>query len=64
MKTENDELRKEYPEELMRSGVRGKHAKRFREGTKLVAIAPDLQELFPDSAAVDKALREYLAARR
>ena len=64
MKTEKDELRKEYPEELILSGVRGKHAKRFRHGTKLVAIAPDLQELFPDSAAVDKALREYLAARR
>jgi hypothetical protein len=64
MKTEKDEVRKEYPEELILSGVRGKHAKRFREGTKLVAIAPDLQELFPDSAAVDKALREYLAARR
>jgi hypothetical protein len=64
MKTEKDELREEYPEELMRSGVRGKHAQRFREGTKLVTIAPDLQELFPDSAAVDKALREYLAARR
>ena len=64
MKTEKDELREEYPEELILSGVRGKHAQRFREGTKLVAIAPDLQELFPDSASVDKALREYLAARR
>ena len=64
MKTEKDELRQEYPEELIRSGVRGKHAQRFREGTKLVAIAPDLQEFFPDSAAVDTALREYLAARR
>lgn len=41
-----------------------KHAQRFRAGTKLVAIAPDLQEFFPDTAAVDMALREYLAARR
>jgi hypothetical protein len=51
MKTEEDGLRKEYPEKLIKSGVRGKHAQRFREGTKLVAIAPDLQEFFPDSAA-------------
>jgi hypothetical protein len=64
MKTEKDGLRKEYPEELIRSGVRGKHAHRFREGTQLVAIAPDLREFFPDAEAVDKALREYLAARR
>ena len=64
MKTEKDGLRTEYPEELIRSGVRGKHAQRFREGAKLVAIAADLQEFFPDSASVDKALREYLAARR
>lgn len=64
MKTEKDGLRKEYPEELILSGVRGKHAQRFREGTKLVSIAPDLQEFFPDSEAVDKALRGYLAAQR
>lgn len=64
MKTQEDALHKEYPEKLIKSGVRGKHAQRFREGTKLVAIAPDLQEFFPDPAGVDKALREYLAARR
>jgi hypothetical protein len=64
MKTDKDELRKEYPEELIQSGVRGKHVKRFLEVTKLVAIAPDLQEFFPDSAAVDKALRAYLATQR
>jgi hypothetical protein len=64
MKTEEDGLRKEYPETLIKSGTRGKHAQRFREGVKLVAIAPDLQEFFPDSEAVDKALREYLATQR
>ena len=64
MKTDKDELREEYPEALIKSGVRGKHAERFREGAKLVAIAPDLQEFFPDAAAVDKALRAYLAAQR
>ena len=64
MKTDRDELREEYPKDLIRSGERGKHSELFREGVKLVAIALDLQEYFPDSAAVDKALREYLAAQR
>jgi hypothetical protein len=64
MKTDKDQLREEYPEELIKSGVRGKHAKRFREGTNLVLIEPDLHEFFPDFEAVNRALREYLAERR
>ena len=64
MKTDKDQLREEYPEELIKSGVRGKHAKRFRERTNLVLIEPDLQEIFPDSEAVNRALRAYLAEHR
>ena len=64
MKTDKDQLREEYPEELIKSGVRGKHAKRSREGTNLVLIEPDLREFFPDSEAVNRALRAYLAERR
>jgi len=61
MKSDKDKIRDEYPEELIKAGVRGKHTKRFREGTNVVLIAPDLHEIFPDSEAVDKALREYLS---
>jgi hypothetical protein len=61
MKSDKDKIRDEYPEELIKSGVRGKHTKQFREGTNVVLIAPDLHEIFPDSEAVDKALREYLS---
>lgn len=61
MKTSKDKIRDEYPKELIKSGVRGKHARRFREGNNVVLIAPDLHEIFPDSEAVDKALREYLS---
>jgi hypothetical protein len=65
MSSKKDELRPEYPADLIRSGVRGKYAKRYRdEGTNLVLIDPDLRELFPDSASVNKALREYAARRR
>ena len=61
MNSENDELRPEYPEELIKSGVRGKYAKRYREDSNVVLIEPDLHKLFPDSASVNRALREYVA---
>lgn len=57
-------LREEYPEDLIRSGVRGKYAKRYREGTNIVLIDPDLHKLFPDSEAVNRALREYATKKR
>ena len=40
-----------------RPGIRGKYAARFAQGTNLVALAPDVARLFPDSAAVNNALR-------
>jgi hypothetical protein len=61
MKSDKDKIRDEYPEELIKSGVRGKHSRRFREGANVVLIAPDLHEIFPDSQSVDKALRAYLS---
>jgi hypothetical protein len=61
MKSDKEKIRDEYPEELIKSGVRGKHTKRFRQGTNVVLIAPDLHEIFPDSEAVDKALRKFLS---
>ena len=39
-------MRPEYPADLIRSGVRGKYAARYREGTNLVFIEPDLREHF------------------
>lgn len=38
-------------------GVRGKYAARYAEGTNLVALSPDVAEIFPDSTAVNEALR-------
>jgi hypothetical protein len=60
-KREPDDLRAEYPSELIRSGVRGKYAARYREGTNIVLIDPELQKHYPDSEAVNQALREHLA---
>lgn len=64
MNSDKDTLRDEYPEELIRSGERGKYAKRYREGTNVVLIDPDLQKIFPDSDAVNRALRDYLSTKR
>ena len=64
MSNDEDTLRTEYPENLIRSGVRGKYAKSYREGTNMVLIDPDLHKLLPDSEAVNRALREYAAKKR
>ena len=64
MKSEKDTLRDEYPEDLIKSGVRGKYAQAYREGTNVVLIDPDLQKIFPNSEAVNRALRDYVAKKR
>ena len=60
---ENNDLRPEYPVELIRSGIRGKYARRCKEGSNIVVIDPDLSDAFPNSEAVNEALRNYLAGQ-
>ena len=38
-------------------GVRGKYADRFREGTNVVVLDPDVADAFPDAESVNRALR-------
>ena len=38
------------------TGVRGKYAKRYAEGSNVVVLSPDLAKIFPDSASVNEAL--------
>jgi hypothetical protein len=54
-----DELREEYDftPETLRQGVRGKYAERYARRTNLVRLDPDVAEVFPDSEAVNRALR-------
>lgn len=63
MSDDKDTLRDEYPEELIKSGVRGKYTKAYREGTNVVLIDQDLHKLFPTSEAVNRALREYVSTK-
>jgi hypothetical protein len=64
MSNDKDTLSEEYPEELIKSGIRGKYTKSYREGTNIVLIDPDLHKLLPDSEAVNHALREYVSTKR
>ncbi len=64
MSNGDDDLRDDYSAEFIKSGVRGKYAKRYREGTNVVLLDRDLQKFFPDSESVNKALREYLETKR
>ena len=59
-----DTLRPEYPADLIKSGVRGKYANRYREGTNIVLVDPDLHRLFPDSESVNRALRKFAEEHR
>ena len=59
-----DTLRPEYSADLIASGIRGKYASRYRKGTNVVIIDPDLQKIFPDSKSVNQALRQYAQDRQ
>lgn len=58
--TKLDPLR-ERPDLDFSKGVRGKYYQRMQEGTNIVLLAPDLMDAFPDSDAVNDALRKYQA---
>ena len=59
-----DELRPEYDlGKILKGGVQGKYADRYREGTNLVLLAPDVAEAFPTDEAVNEALRLMIRLR-
>ena len=49
-----DDMRPEYDFSV---GVRGKFYKEYMKGTNVVLLDPDVAEVFPDSQAVNTALR-------
>src|SRR5712664_4042063 len=55
-----DELRREYDLSKLKGGVRGKYVARYRAGTNLVLISPDVAEYFPDEQSVNTALRTLI----
>ncbi len=59
-----DDMRAEYDFKSMKGGVRGKYARRFREGTNIVLLDPEVAEAFPSEASVNEALRGVLNTTR
>jgi hypothetical protein len=51
---EDTEMRDEYD---FSRGVKGKYADRFRQGSNVVVLDPDLADVFTDSDSVNQALR-------
>jgi hypothetical protein len=58
-----DDVRQEY-DFSKRSGVRGKYIQRYRAGTNLVLLSPDVAEHFPDERSVNKALRTLIQSTK
>ena len=58
MESEDDML----PEYDFSNAVRGKYSERYRQGTNVVLLDPDVAEVFRDSAAVNDVLRTLVSA--
>ena len=55
MKHDEEEMLPEYD---LTGGVRGKYMERYREGTNVVLLDPDVAAKFPTSESVNQALRQ------
>ncbi|MGA9571093.1 MAG: hypothetical protein WBS17_13480 [Candidatus Acidiferrales bacterium] len=55
-----DGLRQEYDLSKLRGAVRGKYVARYRKGTNLILLSPDVAKYFPDEKAVNAALRALI----
>lgn len=56
-----DTMRPEYD---FSNAVRGVTAARYAQGTNVVLLDPDVAEVFPDSRAVNEALRTFARLAR
>ena len=52
--SDNEDMLGEYD---FSKGVRGKYDKRYHQGSNIVVLDPDVAERFPNSEAVNQALR-------
>lgn len=61
----DDELLPEYDlPQFLKGSVRGKYVERYRAGTNLVLLEPDVAKAFPNGRAVNQALRLVLQLRK
>ena len=63
--TIKDDLRPQYElGTLLKTAVRGKYAKRYRSGTNLILLEPDVRREFRDEKDVNEALRLVIELRK
>jgi hypothetical protein len=55
-----NELRPEYDLSKLRGGVGGKYVERYRAGTNLALLEPDVRAAFPTDEEVNSALRSVM----
>jgi len=60
LKPEDDDLRPDYDASVLKEGVRGKYLDRYRAGTNLALLAPDVRAAFPTDESVNRALRSLI----
>jgi hypothetical protein len=60
----NGDMKTEYDFAAMKNGTRGKYYERYRKGTNVVLLEPDLAKAFPTENAVNEALRGILSTTR
>jgi len=60
-----DDLQPEYDlRTLLQGGERGKYAERYKAGTNVVLLDPDVAKAFPDEKSVNQALRLVIELTR
>ena len=55
-KNNDDDMRSEYD---FSGGVRGKYYERFKQGTNLILLDPDIAAIFTNSKQVNTVLRQH-----
>lgn len=60
----SDEMRPEYDLRKLKLVGRGVYAERYRSGTNLVLLEPDVRAAFPDDESVNEALRVIAKAAK
>jgi hypothetical protein len=61
---DSDKMRPEYDLRKLKFVGRGIYAERYRSGTNLVLLEPDVREAFPDDESVNEALRVIAKAAK
>jgi hypothetical protein len=63
-KVATGELRPEYQRSDFPALVRGKYVERLRKSSNVIVLEPEVASLFPNSAAVNAALRSLVEIAR